>query len=95
LRDSLLEHIQRLIEAYAIKVCEELELKDVARIDFRLDIQNKPKIIDVNPLPGLSPLYSDLTILYKLKGSGYNTLIKIILQESFKRYGFNLNKKNA
>lgn len=91
-QDSILEHIQRLIEFYAIKAYKELELKDVARIDFRLDIQNKPKIIDVNPLPGLSPLYGDLPILYKLKGSGYNDLIKAILQESFKRYGFSFNK---
>ena len=91
-QDSILEHIQELIESYAIKAYKELELKDVVRIDFRLDIQNKPKIIDVNPLPGLSPLYADLPILYKLRGSGYNDLVKTILQDSFRRYGFNFDK---
>ena len=48
---------------------------------------NGDRIVDINPLPGLSPYYSDLPILYRLAGKSYSDLIKIILKESFARYG--------
>lgn len=63
-----------------------LELRDMARVDFRLDEDGAPRIIDVNPLPGLSPLYSDLPILYKLSGGEYPRLIRSILSGAFRRY---------
>ncbi|MCF7908603.1 MAG: KamA family radical SAM protein [Candidatus Omnitrophica bacterium] len=91
-QESILKNIQKIIEFYAIKAYKELELKDMARIDFRLDTQNKPKIIDINPLPGLSSSYGDLPILYKLKGNSYNSLIRLILQDSFNRYGFSFDR---
>ncbi|MEJ2753908.1 MAG: hypothetical protein P8169_14725, partial [Chloroflexota bacterium] len=36
--------------------------RDVARVDFRLDANDndKPYILEINPLPGLNPEYSDL-----------------------------------
>jgi len=91
-QESIARNIQVLIERYALKAFGILELRDFARIDFRVDGDNIPKIIDINPLPGLSPHYSDLTILYKLKGRSYSNLIKTLLEESFKRYGFKLNR---
>jgi D-alanine-D-alanine ligase len=84
---SIPRKTQRLIENYAIKSFMVLELRDIARIDFRLDKYNAPKIIDINPLPGLSPHYSDLPIIYRLKGKNYTDLIKNILKEAFLRYG--------
>lgn len=89
---SISPGVRNLIKKYALSAYKALELKDIARIDFRLDRHNIPKIIDINPLPGLSPFYSDLPILCKLKGKTYSSLIKIILKESLKRYGFELKK---
>lgn len=80
--------IKDVIKKYALEAYRVLELKDMARIDFRVSRDNLPKIIDINPLPGLSPLYSDLPILYKLDGGNHSDLIKILLKEAFKRYGF-------
>lgn len=79
---------RRDLERYAVKAYNALELRDVSRIDFRLDGRGRPKIIDINPLPGLSPAYSDLPILYRLKGGTYSGLVKLILRESFKRHRF-------
>lgn len=90
-QESILESIQKLVQLCALRAYRELELKDIARIDFRLDSQNKPRIIDINPLPGLSPLCGDLPILYKLSGGNYNDLIKLILQEALSRYGLSFN----
>ena len=63
----------------------------MARIDFRLDVDGLPRIIDVNPLPGLSPEYSDLPILYRLNGGDYRTLIRSILESSLARNGLSLS----
>ena len=57
----------------------------MARVDFRLDSDGIPRIIDINPLPGLSPLYSDLPILHRLSGGTYAGLIRSILMSAFRR----------
>ncbi|MBN3040909.1 MAG: KamA family radical SAM protein [Candidatus Omnitrophica bacterium] len=78
-------NIRAKIEENSLRAFRALELRDVARIDFRLDKNDEPRIIDVNPLPGLSPSYSDLPILYALNNGSYSDLIKAILEEAFKR----------
>jgi D-alanine-D-alanine ligase len=80
--------LQKEIRALAFKAFRAFELRDIARIDFRLDDKGKPKIIDINPLPGFSPVYSDLPILFNLKKKSYSRLIDIIMTASLKRYGF-------
>ncbi|MDD4954692.1 MAG: ATP-grasp domain-containing protein [Candidatus Omnitrophica bacterium] len=82
------KNIKKAMESSAIKAFKALELRDIARIDFRLDSSGVPNIIDVNPLPGLSPYYSDLPIICKLNGKSYGYLVETILRESFKRNGF-------
>jgi D-alanine-D-alanine ligase len=61
---------------------------DVARIDFRLDANdgNKPYILEINPLPGLNPEYSDLCIEAAAHGWHYEQLINWILDEAVERY---------
>lgn len=82
------------IEGFALRAFITLDLRDIARIDFRLDKSGIPRIIDINPLPGLSPLYSDLPILYRLKDRKYSDLIKDILRESFMRQGLKWKKSS-
>jgi D-alanine-D-alanine ligase len=62
---------------------------DVARIDFRLEANDheKPHILEVNPLPGLSPGYSDLCVEAQAAGWSYEELINRILDEAIKRHG--------
>ncbi len=65
---------------------------DVARVDFRLDANdgNKPYILEVNPLPGLNPGYSDLCIEAAAEGWSYEELISCILDEAVERYQLNV-----
>jgi D-alanine-D-alanine ligase len=60
----------------------------VARIDFRLDANDgdKPYILEVNPLPGLNPGYSDLCIEAAADGWSYEELINGILNSAIERY---------
>jgi len=87
-QSSISAAMQKAIEKYALTAYRVLELKDIARIDFRVGKDDIPRIIDINPLPGLSPRYSDLPILCRLNGKSYPELVKTILREAFKRYGF-------
>jgi D-alanine-D-alanine ligase len=61
---------------------------DVARVDFRLDAGDgdKPYILEVNPLPGLNPGYSDLCIEAEADGWTYEQLINGILDLAVERY---------
>jgi D-alanine-D-alanine ligase len=61
---------------------------DVARVDFRLDANDahKPYILEVNPLPGLNPHYSDLCIEATADGWRYEELVNRILEEAVDRY---------
>jgi D-alanine-D-alanine ligase len=61
---------------------------DVSRVDFRLDIHNdcKPYILEINPLPGLSPVISDLVIEAAGEGIGHTELVNMILETALKRY---------
>jgi D-alanine-D-alanine ligase len=65
---------------------------DVARVDFRLDANdgNKPYILEVNPLPGLNPGYSDLCLEAAAEGWSYEELISCILDEAIERYQLNV-----
>jgi D-alanine-D-alanine ligase len=80
--------LRKQITETAIKAFKAFELRDAARIDFRLDEEGIARIIDINPLPGLSPVYSDLPILFKLKKKTYKQLMDIIIKTSLKRCGF-------
>ena len=61
---------------------------DVARVDFRLDANDgdRPYILEVNPLPGLNPGYSDLCIEAAADGWSYEDLINEILDLALERY---------
>ena len=65
-----------------------MDCLDVARIDFRLDVNdnNKPYILEINPLPGLNPTYSDLCVEAAADGWSYETLVNTILDEAIKRH---------
>lgn len=61
---------------------------DVSRVDFRLDAHNnyKPYILEINPLPGLSPVISDLVIEAAGEGIGHTQLVNMILEAALRRY---------
>jgi D-alanine-D-alanine ligase len=48
-------------------------------VDFRLDAEGNPRLIEINPLPGLTPGYSDLCLQAAAEGIRYEDLILEIL----------------
>jgi D-alanine-D-alanine ligase len=63
----------------ALAVWRALGLRDVARVDIRRDRGGVPCFVEVNPLPGVHPVNSDLVILARLKGMSHEELIGRIL----------------
>lgn len=65
---------------------EALGCRDMARVDFRVR-DGVPYFLEVNPLPGLAPEWSDLTIIAKGMGVGHSDLIGRILRAAIRRLG--------
>ena len=72
----------------AVGAFRALGCLDVARVDFKLDAHegDKPYILEVNPLPGLSPGVSDLVFEAEAGGMGHPELINGILNAALERY---------
>lgn len=68
-------------------IYEVLECRDCARIDFMLSEENQIYFIEINPLPGLAPGYSDYPMLAEYNGLEYDELIRSVLNSGLKRYG--------
>jgi D-alanine-D-alanine ligase len=71
----------------ALRAWRGLGCRDGGRIDLKLDENGVPVFLEVNPLAGLNPAHSDLPILARMSGIGFNELIGMILQASCDRLG--------
>lgn len=77
--------LQRDLETYGEAIFRALGLRDVARVDFRLDADGVPHFLEVNPLPGLSPA-SLLTAQAQAAGLALADLVAGILLASVNRW---------
>ncbi|MBI4357939.1 MAG: ATP-grasp domain-containing protein [Candidatus Omnitrophica bacterium] len=77
---------EKALQAQVLKLFNTLRLRDMARFDFRLDSKEKFYFLEVNPLPGLSPVSGDIVILAQKKGLSYQDLILKIARSAFDRY---------
>ncbi len=80
----------------AKKIYGILQCRDFSRVDFRLSEDGKPYFIEINPLPGLAPGYSDFPMIAEFNGIDYDSLVRAVLSSALKRYGFKyvLNRGN-
>ncbi len=77
---------QKRIEKVVRDTFSALDCRDVARVDLRMAPDGKVYVIEINPLPGLTPDFSDLCVIAKVAGMDYRMLIGEILSGSIKRY---------
>ncbi|MFL5369636.1 MAG: ATP-grasp domain-containing protein [Myxococcales bacterium] len=82
-----LEPVQlKALERAARECFIALGCRDVARVDFRMDAQGRVYFLECNPLPGLTPGWSDLVLIAKAAGIEYNALLAEILSGAIRRY---------
>ena len=82
--DSRLEN--KIIRS-ARRIYEALGCRDFARVDFRLTEDGELYFIEINPLPGLAPGYSDYPMLAEFAGVSYRELVLSVLRAGMLRYG--------
>ena len=78
--------LRKEIEGAAITVYRALECRDLARMDFRLSPEGRLHFIEINPLPGLAPGYSDFPMIAEFCGMDHAALIRNILGSALARY---------
>jgi len=80
--DALVSELGRLTVA-AFRAIGAL---DVGRVDFRKGADGRPYLVEINTLPGLNPVVSDLCIVARAEGFPYDDLINEILLLAIERY---------
>jgi D-alanine-D-alanine ligase len=72
--------------AVAMAIWNAFDLRDVARVDVRVDRDGIHNFVEVNPLPGMHPTNSDLILLIEAAGWTYNEMIAAILGSAEERW---------
>lgn len=75
---------KKAIKKNVEKAFDVLGCKDIARVDIRLK-KDKPFILEINSLPGLKPIYSDLPKMASKAGIAYEDLIYGIVETAIER----------
>ena len=70
----------------ALAAYHTLGCRDAARVDLRCDAAGVPCFLEINALPGLSPVFSQLPIAAQLAGLSYVKLIDEIVESAWQRY---------
>lgn len=73
------------VKDVALRAYHVLGCRDVARIDFKVSVGGKPYLLDINPLPGLHPVRSDLVIMMRLLGVSHTDLVGRIIEGAVRR----------
>lgn len=79
--------LEQEIARLSKKVFLALGCRDFARVDFRLDEAGHLYFIEINPLPGLAPHYSDYPMLAEFCGMEYDDLVGNVLRAGAARSG--------
>jgi len=75
---------QKAVE-YSQAIWRLVRGRDGGRVDFRCDANGEPQFLEVNPLPGLHPVKSDLPILGRLVGMDYKAIVTAIFDSALER----------
>ena len=81
---NLPEETERFLIASCIKLFDRLECRDYARFDWRLDANNTPRLLEVNPNPGWC-WDGHLAKMANIAGLSYSQMLYKILKASEER----------
>jgi D-alanine-D-alanine ligase len=74
------------MRSLAIRAHQAVGAVDVSRVDIRLDAAGKPRLLEINTLPGLTPDFSDLCVVSNAEKLSYRDLILEILYLGASRF---------
>ena len=79
--------LENEINGATLAVFNAIGCVDIARVDFRVDENNLPYFIEINPLPGISPFYSIYPVQARAGGVTPERLIELLVQNALGRAG--------
>lgn len=86
------------IESACLRTWRALRIRDWARIDVRLDAEERPRILEVNPIPGILPLPEQNSCFPKAAraaGMSYEALVNRTLDVAAARLGLTNSSRRA
>ncbi len=78
--------LRKQLEELALEAYRSIGCRDLGRVDIRLDREGYPQLVEINPLPGLSPVHSAVPAIARKAGLAHEQLIGRILQSAIDRY---------
>lgn len=85
---KLTRSLERQIRELVLQTLSVLRVRDWCRLDVRLDAKGRPKLLELNPLPGILPdpkENSSLPTAARAAGYGYDELILRVVETALKR----------
>jgi len=76
--EFLEEELAKELENLAIKAHNALELKDMSRVDFRVDKSGRPFVLEINTIPGMTEL-SLFPMACRKKGIDFKLMISMLI----------------
>jgi len=83
------KEIEERVKQAALKTHRAVGCLDISRTDIRLNKDNIPYVLEINPLPGLDPKESNFPIMAYAAGMKYEDLIEAILISASERKRLN------
>jgi len=83
------KEIENKVKEIALRTHHAVGCVDISRTDIRLDKNNVPYVLEINPLPGLDPVESNFPMMAKAAGIKYEDLVSSILMSAAGRRGIN------
>ncbi len=81
------KEVEARVKEVSLKTHRAVGCLDISRTDIRLDKNNVPYVLEINPLPGLDPKESNFPIMAYADGMKYEDLIEAIILSASERKG--------
>jgi D-alanine-D-alanine ligase len=83
------DELKKTLISETKKVCKSLEIRDFARLDFRVDSKGRTWFLEINPLPGMdydesTKDFSFYTLMAFKAGYNYDSLIASLIESAVK-----------
>ncbi|MDZ4241703.1 MAG: hypothetical protein U1D99_02660, partial [Candidatus Omnitrophota bacterium] len=74
------------LQDWSVRAYQSLGCLDFGRVDFRVDDQENPYVLEINPLPSLAKK-DVFNIFPQVLGSTYEKTVNQVINNALERYG--------
>lgn len=82
--EDLSEELYRYLQNASLDICRKIGIRDFARVDWRIDKENTPFFLEINPIPGLTD-HSLFPKAARKAGYSMKEVCKLIVESALER----------